>query len=112
MRMLGKIMKRARIVLAILGVGVLAHSCMAAFAIDSVGYPRTHGQFRQFQGRISIDFAHPDRSSVAFHVQSGSVDVGSRSFDDYLRSVAFLDSGRFPSIDFVSKAVAKVDDHT
>lgn len=83
-----------------------------AFAIDSVGYPRTRGQFRQFQGRISIDFAHPDRSSVAFHVQSQSVDVGSQSFDDYLRSVAFLDSGRFPSIDFVSSSVVKVDDHT
>lgn len=83
-----------------------------AFAIDSVGYPRTRGQFRQFQGRISIDFAHPDRSSVAFHVQSQSVDVGSQSFDDYLRSVAFLDSGRFPSIDFVSSSVVKADDHT
>jgi polyisoprenoid-binding protein YceI len=45
-------------------------------------------------------------------VQSQSVDVGSPSFDDYLRSVAFLDSTRFPSIDFVSNSVAKVDDHT
>ena len=83
-----------------------------AFAIDAVGYPRTHGQFRQFAGRISVDFEHPDKSSVSFHVQSQSVDVGSSSFDDYLRSVAFLDSTRFPSIDFVSSSVAKVDDHT
>ena len=122
-----KIIQRTRAILAILAVGVLAHSCMAlaaanwridparthiAFAIDSVGYPRTRGQFRQFQGRISIDFAHPDKSSVAFHVQSQSVDVGSQSFGDYLRSVAFLDSERFPSIDFVSNSVTKVDDHT
>jgi polyisoprenoid-binding protein YceI len=83
-----------------------------AFAIDAVGYPRTHGQFRQFAGRISVDFAHPDRSSVSFHVQSQSVDVGSASFDDYLRSDAFLNSTRFPSIDFVSNSVSKVDDHT
>lgn len=83
-----------------------------AFAIDAVGYPRTHGQFRQFAGRISVDFEHPDRSSVSFHVQSRSVDVGSASFDDYLRSDAFLNSGRFPSIDFVSHSVVKVDDHT
>ena len=83
-----------------------------AFAIDAVGYPRTHGQFLQFQGRISVDLDHPDKSSVAFHVQSQSVDVGSPSFDDYLRSVAFLDVARFPSIDFVSSSVAKVDDHT
>jgi polyisoprenoid-binding protein YceI len=83
-----------------------------AFAIDAVGYPRTHGQFRQFAGRISVDFDHPDRSSISFHVQSKSVDVGSASFDDYLRSDAFLNSTHFPSIDFVSDSVAKIDDHT
>jgi polyisoprenoid-binding protein YceI len=83
-----------------------------AFAIDAVGYPRTHGEFRQFAGRITVDLDHPDRSSVAFHVQSQSVDVGSPSFDDYMRSVAFLDSAHYPSIDFVSKSVEKVDDHT
>src|SRR6516225_6109866 len=71
-----------------------------AFAIDAVGYPRTHEQFRQFAGRISVDLEHPDRSNVSFHVQSQSVDVGSSSFDDYLLSEAFLDSTRFPSIDF------------
>jgi polyisoprenoid-binding protein YceI len=119
---------RARLVLAALALGALAlvrvpalatanwridpARTHIAFAIDAVGYPPTHGQFRQFDGRISIDFAHPDKSSVAFHVQSRSVDVGSQSFDDYMRSVAFLDSERFPSIDFVSNSVAKVDDHT
>jgi polyisoprenoid-binding protein YceI len=83
-----------------------------AFAIEAIGYPRTHGEFRQFAGRISVDLDHPDRSSVAFHVQSQSVDVGSPSFDDYMRSVAFLDAAHYPSIDFVSKSVEKLDDHT
>ncbi|MFY9968237.1 MAG: YceI family protein, partial [Roseiarcus sp.] len=71
-----------------------------AFAIDAVGYPRTEGHFRRFEGRISVDFDRPEKSSVAFHVQSGSVDVGSSSFSDYLRSAAFLDADRFPTIDF------------
>ena len=123
-----KFIQRVRIVCAILALGVLAETpspavasanwridpsrTHIAFAIDAVGYPRTLGQFRQFQGRISVDLNHPDKSSVAFHVQSQSVDVGSPSFDDYLRSVAFLDAARFPSIDFVSSSVEKVDDHT
>jgi polyisoprenoid-binding protein YceI len=123
-----KFIQRVRIVCAILALGVLAQTpspaaasanwridparTHIAFAIDAVGYPRTHGQFRQFQGRISVDLDHPGKSSVAFHVQSQSVDVGSPSFDDYLRSVAFLDTARFPSIDFVSNSVEKVDDHT
>ena len=117
-----------RLVFAALMVGILAQAGVPAvaaanwridparthiaFAIDAVGYPRTHGQFRQFAGRISVDFEHPERSSVSFQVQSQSVDVGSASFDDYLRSDAFLSSTRFPSIDFVSTSVAKVDDHT
>ena len=123
-----KFIQRVRIVCVILALGILARvpspavasanwridpaRTHIAFAIDAVGYPRTHGQFHEFQGRISVDLDHPDKSSVAFHVQSQSVDVGSPSFDDYLRSVAFLDAARFPSIDFVSSSVEKVDDHT
>ena len=128
MTALSKINQRAHIGLAILAFGVLAgvRTPVAAsanwridparthvdFAINAVGYPRTRGEFRQFAGRISVDFNHPDRSSVTFHVQSESVDVGSQSFGDYLRSVAFLDSAHFPSIDFVSSSVEKLDDHT
>src|SRR3974390_3478343 len=53
------------------------------FAIDAVGFPRPGGRFRLFEGRISVDFDHPSRSSVVFHVQSRSVDVGSEPFGDY-----------------------------
>jgi polyisoprenoid-binding protein YceI len=81
------------------------------FAIDAVGFPRTEGRFHRFEGRVSVDFDHPGRSSVVFHVQSQSVDVGSPSFSDYLRSPAFLDSARRPSIDFVSTSVERLNDH-
>ena len=83
-----------------------------AFAINAVGYPRTEGRFRRFEGRISVDFEHPDKSSVAFHVHSGSVDVGSSSFNDYVRSPAFLNSAKYPSIDFDSTSVQRLKDHT
>ncbi len=81
------------------------------FAIDAVGFPRTEGRFRRFEGHISVDFEHPSRSRVAFHVQSQSVDVGSASFNDYVRSAAFLDSAAHPSIEFVSTSVEKISDH-
>jgi len=45
-------------------------------------------------------------------VQSGSVDVGLPSFNDYVRSSAFLDAERHPSIDFVSTSVKRVGDST
>ncbi len=82
-----------------------------AFAIDAVGYPRTEGRFDAFDGKIAIDFSRPDKSRVAFHVRSASVDVGSASFADYLRSSAFLDAAKYPSIDFVSTSVENLNDH-
>ena len=87
-----RIAKRARIACAVLVLALPAPALAAvnwridparthiAFAIDAIGYPQTHGEFRQFTGRISVDFAHPDKSSVSFHVQSRSVDVGSAVF--------------------------------
>jgi polyisoprenoid-binding protein YceI len=81
-----------------------------AFGIDSVGYPRTEGRFTAFDGRIAVDFDRPAKSSVTFHVRAASVEVGSASFEDYLRSPAFLDAGKHPTIDFVSTSVEKVND--
>ena len=36
------------------------------FAIDAVGYPRTRGEFRQFEGWIEVDLEHPDKSQRCF----------------------------------------------
>ena len=82
------------------------------FEIEAAGYSPTKGVFHSFDGRIAVDFEHPERSGVAFHVQSQSVDVGSSSFSDYIRSAVFLDAMRFPTMDFVSSNVRKLDDHT
>ena len=82
------------------------------FAIDAIGYPRTNGEFHRFDGHVTVDLEHWNRSSVVFHVESNSVDVGSQSFSDYVRSLAFLNATQFPTIDFVSKTVARVDDRT
>jgi polyisoprenoid-binding protein YceI len=128
MRACDRVLRRIRSVRVAVTIGIFAQAASPAlaaanwridparthiaFAIEAIGYPRTHGEFRQFAGRISVDLDHPDRSSVAFHVQSQSVDVGSPSFDDYMRSVAFFDAAHYPSIDFVSRSVEKLDDHT
>jgi polyisoprenoid-binding protein YceI len=82
-----------------------------SFSIDAIGYPRTQGEFHHFDGRISVDFDHPAQSRVSFRVDARSVDVGSASFGDYLRSPAFLDATRFGQIVFSSTAVEKVEDH-
>ncbi len=81
------------------------------FVVDGVGWPRTKGTFKDFNGKIAIDFDHPAASHVAFQVAAKSVDVGSASFNDYLRTDAFFDVTRYPTITFTSTHVEKVNDH-
>jgi polyisoprenoid-binding protein YceI len=83
-----------------------------SFSIDAIGYPRTEGEFHRFEGRISVDFDHPGQSRVRFQVEAQSIDVGSASFDDYLRSAAFLNAAHFGEIVFSSTSVEKIDEHT
>ena len=78
------------------------------FEVDGVGWPRTKGRFTAFSGKIAVDLRRPEASNVSFRVGAKSIDVGSPSFDDYLRGDAFFDVAQFPEITFVSTAVEKV----
>ena len=80
------------------------------FFVDGVGWPRTRGEFKVFDGRVSVDFERPAASSVTFRVTAKSLDVGSPAFSDYVRSDAFLDAARFPEIVFSSTSVEKRDE--
>ena len=83
-----------------------------AFGIDSIGWPRTEGEFRRFSGRISIDFDKPQRSKAEFAVETASLQVGSDALAALIKSGAFLNAERYPRITFASTAVEKLDERT
>jgi polyisoprenoid-binding protein YceI len=80
------------------------------FWVDAIGWPRTVGEFKSFDGRIEIDFDRPSRSRVDFRVAAKSVDTNSTTLDDYLRSEVFLNVANFPDMRFVSTGVEKRDE--
>ncbi|MHB2166348.1 YceI family protein [Alsobacter sp. R-9] len=82
------------------------------FAIDAVGWPRTQGVFRAFDGRIALDFDRPAQSRVTFRVAAASVDTGSGLLDDFIRGSAFLNTSRHPDVRFASTGVEKLDGRT
>ena len=81
------------------------------FWVDAIGWPRTAGEFKSFEGHIDIDFDRPSRSRVDFRVVAKSVDVNSTTMDDYLRSEVFFNVARFPDMRFISTSVEKRDEH-
>ncbi|MDR4306957.1 YceI family protein [Chelatococcus sambhunathii] len=85
----------------------VAHA-QVAFDVNSIGFGKTHGEFRSVNGRLSLDFDRPQNSRVDFTVATGSIETGSRQLDDYIRKT-FLDAGDFPEMRFRSTAVREID---
>ncbi len=79
-----------------------------AFDVNSIGFGKTHGEFRSVTGRLTLDFDRPQNSRVDFTVATGSVETGSRQLDDYIRKT-FLDAGDFPEMRFRSTSVREID---
>jgi polyisoprenoid-binding protein YceI len=108
-----------------LGGGLIVQSAVSAqswridaertaigFKIDAVGFPTTRGRFTRFSGRILLDFDHPAKSLASFTVESDSVELGSKTFNDFVKSAALLDAARFPTLSFTSTQVEKLDPRT
>jgi polyisoprenoid-binding protein YceI len=89
-----------------------AEKTAIGFKIDAVGFPTTRGRFTRYDGRILLDFDHPAKSFTSFTVDSSSVSLGSRAFDDFVKSAALLDVTRFPTLSFTSTEVEKLDPRT
>lgn len=88
-----------------------AHT-FVGFKIDAVGFPTTHGHFTHYAGRILIDFDRPAKSFTSFTVDSASVELGSQTFNEFVKSAALLDVQRFPTLSFNSTQVEKLDSRT
>jgi polyisoprenoid-binding protein YceI len=88
-----------------------AHTSIG-FKIDAVGFPTTLGHFSHYSGRILIDLEHPSKSFTTFTVDSASVDLGSKSFNDFAKSSILLDAAKFPTLSFTSTQVEKLDPST
>lgn len=71
---------------------------------------RVRGRFSEFDGTIVLDEANPERSSVTFTVQTGSVDTNEPSRDAHLRSEDFFAAERIPTITFTSTKIARRSD--
>ncbi len=76
-----------------------------AFSVGHLGLFRSEGEFRRFDGRLTIDLARPDRTKIAVEVAAGSVDMAWQDAAAMLRSPDFFDVAHYPEVRFRSTAV-------
>ena len=80
------------------------HSSVS-FAIRVMSVSTTRGRFHAFRGRLHIDEQHPASSWVDAQVEAASIDTRNKLRDAHLRSAAFFDVKKYPTITFQSTKV-------
>jgi polyisoprenoid-binding protein YceI len=77
------------------------------FSIVKWGVMKEEGIFRDFNGTLDFDPAHPEQSRIDITVQAPSIDTKNETRDKVLRSDDFFDADRYPTLSFASRAVTR-----
>jgi polyisoprenoid-binding protein YceI len=79
-----------------------------SFSINAFGFLNPEGSFPQFQAHLAIDFADPHDSAMNVVVDDNAIRMSTPGGADMLRSAAYFDSARHPTITFRSTAVTQL----
>jgi len=73
---------------------------------------KVRGRFADFEGTVTFDEAHPERSSAALTINAASIDTSAADRDAHLRSGDFFAVDQFPTLTFKSRRVARTGKDT
>lgn len=100
---------------AFLGFSILSVHADETYKLDpvhsSISFKVRHffsyvtGSFKTFEGTITVDPDHPEKSSVTATIDATSIDTQNEKRDGHLQSADFFDVAKFPTITFKSKSV-------
>jgi polyisoprenoid-binding protein YceI len=83
---------------------------IAEFAVKHLVVTTVKGRFRELEGALQLDEAHPENSSVSASIDVASIDTNQADRDADLRSDNFFNAAKCPKITFQSKRVQMVDE--
>lgn len=70
------------------------------FAVRHLMISTVRGRFDKFNGRLTVDEAHPSIVDVQVEIDVASVDTGDEKRDAHLRSADFFDAENHPALRF------------
>ncbi len=75
------------------------------FTVNHMGFSTIYGDFKEFDGKVNYDAAHPKDTSVNFTIKTDSIDTGWAAREEHLRKAEFFNTASFPTMQFVSTGV-------
>src|SRR6266704_5934342 len=76
-----------------------------SFTVRVMAISTTRGRFTKLSGRLHIDEQNPANSWVDAQAEAASIDTRNTLRDAHLRSAAFFDAKKYPTITFTSTHV-------
>ncbi|HEV2561824.1 MAG TPA: YceI family protein [Rhizomicrobium sp.] len=90
-----------------------AHASLI-FRVDHMGFSNFTARFAHFDAKLTLDPAHPAKSSVDATIDPNSLETDNppAGFLDMLHGVQWLDAGKFPAITFHSTRIMMTSPNT
>jgi polyisoprenoid-binding protein YceI len=87
-----------------------ASHTIVGFSVRHLVISKMKGQFKKFNGSISLDDQDPTRSTISASIDPASVDTNEPKRDEHLRSADFFDVTKFKDMSFHSKKIERTGD--
>lgn len=81
------------------------HHTNIVWHANHFGFSNPSGRFGVTEGRLVLDEAAPDKSTVEVTIDVAGLVTGIPKFDEHLKSADFLDTAKFPTATFKSTKV-------
>lgn len=90
----------------------VAPSSIIHFSVAQMGGQAIEGQFTRFSGQFVLAGNDASRSTVRFTLSPGSVKAADPRVEEFIKSDAVFDVGKYPKVSFRSTAVTRTGDDT
>lgn len=86
-----------------------AHTAVL-FSVRHMMISNVRGEFTKLSGKATGDVANPTAATVEATIDATSIDTRNEKRDEHLRAADFLDTAKYPTINFKSTKVEKAGD--
>ena len=82
------------------------------FGTKHLGFTTSYGRFHEFDGGFTFDRANPENSSAEATIQTASIDMGTKPWDDHMKNQDFFHVTKFPTMTFKSTNIEMTGENT
>jgi polyisoprenoid-binding protein YceI len=78
------------------------------FFVSHLGYSMSQGEFLDYDGHFVFDEEKPEESSVEVTIQTASIDMDDKKWDEHLKNEDFFNVSEYPEMTFKSTEITQI----